>query len=224
MTRLRRGLGFALREASALFTQARYLARDLGESRRAGRGPTVVLVHGLYASAGVFRPLRTRLHEELDATTLSFSYATGPGIIELSGRLSALLAGESSPSPIHLIGHSLGGLISRYYVQEMRPDPRVIETVSLGAPFLGSARADWVWGPAREDIRIGGDLLRQISLGTPQGERIPHLSIVAEEDVLIEPEAFPAFGERLSLPRVGHNGLLFDPRVLDLLVQRIRSW
>lgn len=216
-------IGKALREARALATQARYLGFDLTEQRVEGGGPTVIFLHGLYASAGVFRPLRVRVHERFEATMASFSYPPGPGIVELAEQLARLIRKEPRDAPIHLVGHSLGGLVQRYYVQEMERDARVVGTVSLASPFAGTRRAWLVPGQAGRDICVGSELVERIRRGSAAGEGVRHLSIVAADDVLIELPALPDFGESLELPAVGHNGILFDERVLRAVVRHIES-
>jgi triacylglycerol lipase len=218
----RRSILPALREAAAMARQAGYLSFDLGPQFRAGSGPLVVLLHGLYASAGVFRPLRRRLEAELDASTLSFSYPPGPGIVELAERLEREIAEVGGTQNIHLVGHSLGGLVMRYYARQARRDARVVQTISLAAPFLGSRRNFLVPGRAGRDIAPGSRLLAELRAKSPPNEMIPHMTVLAEEDEMIERGAYPDYGRHVLVPRVGHNGILFEEGVMTLVVDAIR--
>jgi hypothetical protein len=67
-----------------------------------------------------------------------------------------------------------------------------------------------------------GELTVRLARPSARGDLVPHLSVAGAQDVLVESPSFPDYGERLTLPGVGHNGLLFDDRVADLLVRRIR--
>lgn len=212
----------AMREAAAMARQARYLSFDLAPTFRLGSGPVVVLLHGLYASAGVWRPLRRRLQGELDATISSFSYSPGPGIIELAERLARQVSAIHGKRPIHLIGHSLGGLVMRCYARSDACDRRVVQTVSLAAPFLGSKRNFLVPGKAGRDISRHSRLLAELRAASPENERIPHLALVAQHDEMIEKGAYPDFGRHVLVPRVGHNGILFCDDALTLVVDAIR--
>ncbi len=49
------------------------------------------------------------------------------------------LTAESGYEKVHVIGHSLGGLITRYYVQRMGGHARVHTVVTLGTPHSGHA-------------------------------------------------------------------------------------
>lgn len=212
----------ALREAAALARQAGYLSLDLAPQFRSGAGPTVFLLHGLYASAGVFRPLRRRLESELDATILSFSYPPGPGIVDLSQKLKRHILEIGGNQSIHLVGHSLGGLVVRHYARSSECDPRVVQTISLAAPFLGSKRNHLVPGRAGQDISTDSPLLLELRAASPENEKVPHLALVAKDDDMIERGAYPEFGRHVLVPRVGHNGILFDESAQSLVVDAIQ--
>ncbi len=212
-----------LREAAAMVKQARYLSRDLAPQADQGEGPVVVLLHGLYASAGVFRPLRARLKKEFDASIFSFSYAPGPGIETLSSRLEKLVATITLNRPVHLVGHSLGGVVMRHYASSPHCDSRVVQTISLAAPFLGSDKNWLVPGQAGRDIAPGSHHLARLVRSMPENEKVPHLTIVAGEDELIIPGAYPEYGRHLLVPRVGHNGILFHDESIEHVVNAIRT-
>lgn len=218
-----RTLAKTLREAKAMLTQARYLSRDLKPRAHLGEGPTVILLHGLYASAGVFTPLRRRLEGELGASTFTISYPPGPGIVELAGRVRELFSQITSPAPIHLVGHSLGGLVLRH-VARQKWDPRVVETISLAAPFRGSEKVWLVPGQAGRDLLPGGPLLLHLSSRTPEDEGIAHLTLVAADDEMILPGAFPEYGRHQVVERTGHNGILFSEEAIDAVVRTIAEF
>src|SRR6516162_2810406 len=97
----------------------------------------VVLVHGFLASAGVFRPLRARLERETGARVATFTHAPGAGIRRIAARLGALVDRLPAHARITVVGHSLGGLVARWYVQEMGGHARIARTISMASPFGG---------------------------------------------------------------------------------------
>lgn len=202
--------------------QARFLAHDLRPTSRGGAGPQVVLVHGLYATAGVFRPLRRHLESELGAATHTFSYPTGPGIRDVAARLEAFVRDLLPGAPLALLGHSMGGLAIRLYLRQRKGGPPVKQTVSLATPYKGSPRNHWVWGQAGRDARPEAPMLAKLRAVDARDADIPHLSIVGADDRMIAPEAYPDYGKQLTLAAVGHNGLLFDPRVRHACVQTLK--
>src|SRR4051794_23646486 len=112
----------------------------------------VVLVHGFLASAGVFRPMRARLEREAGAHVATFSHAPGFGVRTIAKKLAELVERIPHGTRIHLVGHSLGGLVARWYVQELAGHERVVQTISLGAPFGGVPVAE------RLRVFVGNDL------------------------------------------------------------------
>lgn len=211
-----------LRETRAMMIQARYLGLDLGVVHTGGSGFHVVFSHGLYASAGVFRPLRADLTTRFDPCFHSFSYLPGPGIEELSHRLQNLISAIPGDRPIHLIGHSLGALAQRYYLASSSCDSRIVQSVSLAAPFRGSRRNWLVPGQAGSDLAPSSTILALLRAPTPENCRIPHLTLVAEEDEMIESDAFPRYGEHAIIPEVGHNGILFHEKTKIKVSARLR--
>jgi len=222
MKRLRR-TQLALREAAAMFTQARYLGLDWAPTRHAAGHVHVILIHGLYASAGVFRPLRRRLHDELNVGTSSFSYLPGPGIVELTGRLTDLVRQAPEASRIVLVGHSLGGLVARFYVRQTQCDPRIIQTISLAAPFLGTHKYHLVPGQAGRDLKPGASILPPLCVDDATNRRVPHLTLVAADDHLIVSGAFPEYGQARVVAGAGHNGILYDAQAISLVVERVAA-
>jgi triacylglycerol lipase len=226
---LRRGrLEQRVNEAGAMVSQLGLLFSDWKPSLRGGSGPLVVLIHGLYATAGVLRPIRNKVEQEFGARTFSFSYGFGPGIVELATRLEVYLRGLDDGAPLSrglfLVGHSVGGLVATYAAQLGPLRGRVRGVVTLAAPFGGSQRAWLVPGQAGRDIEPDHPLLAQLRAVPPGGPGCPQLCVVAEEDTLIVPGALPEYGEHAALDRVGHNGILFDVRTANLVSRTFRAW
>ncbi len=205
-----------------MLTQARYLGLDWRTKTSEGAQMHVVLLHGLYASAGVFRPLKRELSDRFDVAFSSFSYLPGSGIEALSRRLEILLASLSEPAPILLVGHSLGGLVMRYYVRGPNLDARVVHTISLAAPFRGSMRHRFVPGQAGRDIDPTSPILELLRRDDEVSRRIAHLTLVAEDDELIEPDAYPEYGEAQLIFGAGHNGILFCQGAISAVVERVQ--
>jgi pimeloyl-ACP methyl ester carboxylesterase len=212
------------REALALARQATLLHRDVTRatpsSAREG-DDVVVLLHGLFATAGVLRPMRRAIEAHAPAHTASLSYSPYPGVERVAQRLAELIERLPVGVRIHLVGHSMGGVIVRWYVQELGGDPRVVQTVSLASPFNGTERARILPTAAGRDITPGSRVLQRL---TERGKRdLPHLSVVADSDTLITADAALNRGERVVVRDCGHNALLYHPEVPKLIVERVRA-
>lgn len=180
-----------------------------------------ILVHGLLATAGVMRPLRDHLERIPDVHTATFTYAPTVGVEEGAQAMSQVVAQLPRGVRVHLVGHSLGGLIVRWYVQELRCDPRVVQTISVGTPFRGVRHARLMPGKAGRDIEIDSEILRRLRDGAHRGPAVAHLSVFGSEDKTATPDSAYPVGDRAVILGCGHNGLLFHPEVAEIVMNRI---
>ncbi|MCL2726103.1 MAG: alpha/beta fold hydrolase [Polyangiaceae bacterium] len=215
-------------ETVATLREVVLMPRDIGPVLPETVGPhddVVVLLHGFFASAGVFRPMKERLVCETGVHVSSFTHAPGAGVERIAQSLARLVARIPDGCRIHLVGHSLGGLVARWYVQELGGYRRVAQTISLGSPFGGTERAR----PFR--FLVGADLCRTSPLLSRLRSRahehdVPHTSIVGDADTMVVPAESAIFprGDVHVLPGRGHNSLLFDPASISHVTERVRRF
>lgn len=182
----------------------------------------VVLVHGFFASAGVWRPMKRALGAT-GAKVASFTHAPGVGIDRIARNLARIVDCIPSDCRVHLVGHSLGGLVARWYVQELGGHARVTQTISLGAPFGGTERAHPFPFLVGRELSRTSDLLARLRARAHEHE-VPHTSFLGEGDLVVVPAASAVFprGDLVIVPRCGHNTLLFHADSIARVVERIR--
>lgn len=224
--RLPQGLATAAREMAAFARQAWLLPYDvrapvLPDACGAG-DDVVVLLHGLFASAGVLRPMRAAITKHPGLHTAALSYPPGPGVEELSARLGKLVAKLPRHARIHLVGHSLGGIVARHYAHASR-DGRLVQTISLASPFAGVRRAGLLGLDGTRDLDPKSPLLRALRIGASDLPHVPHLSIIAGSDALVRTPVAHALpgSDVVVLEGRGHNTLLFDDEAVALVARRI---
>lgn len=215
-------------ETVATLREVALMARDITPVVPAELAPSddvVVVVHGFFASAGVFRPMRSHLTTDTNAKVASFTHAPGAGIERIARSLARLIARIPNHCNVHLVGHSLGGLVARWYVQELGGHARVKQTISLGSPFGGTERARFFRFLIGAELHRASPILARLRARAHEHE-IPHLSVVADADLMIVPcesAVFP-YGDVVVLPGRGHNSLLFDPDSITTVIDRIRRF
>ncbi len=180
----------------------------------------VVLVHGFMATAGVFRPLRKRLDAE-GIHSSTFTHLPGVGVRRIALSLAKLVDKIPRTTRVHLVGHSLGGLVSRYYVDELGGYQRVVQTISLATPFGGAKAASFFPYFVGADLHPDSELLARMR-ATARAD-VPHTSIIGTADKLVFPveSAFFAHGDRIVLRHRGHNTLLYDNEVARIVLARV---
>lgn len=110
-------------------------------------GPTVIVLHGLGEGRRSMKPLIDFLRKHLDATVLSFGYAsTSAGIDDHGRALAAVIDRLPAADGISFVGHSMGNLVVRRWMSLARQDDlaRVRRMVMLGPPNQGSELARMV--------------------------------------------------------------------------------
>ncbi len=215
------------REAAAIALQGWLMARHLGRPVPALRGDRVaVFVHGFLAAGPVFDPMRAKVTAATGLATLDFTYGFLDDFHATASRFASFVdAHVPSHVPVSLVGHSLGGLVARWYVQELGGRARADRLVTLATPHAGTSTARFAPGPLREVLVPGSAVLRRLGDGRPELAPLPHIAVVAEDDRTIVPiaSASAAPGARVvRVHGVGHNDALFSPRVHALVVDALR--
>jgi hypothetical protein len=152
----------------------------------------VVLVHGLIDNRSIFTVMRRGLRRRGFAQICSWNYSprltdVARGAQDLGEHIERICA-ETGHDRVHVVGHSLGGLIARYHVQRQAGDQRVESLVTLGTPHSGSVLARALPTPLIRQLRPGSPLLRELD-GPAPGCRTPLTAIYSDLDQVVRPTA-----------------------------------
>jgi hypothetical protein len=168
-------------------------------------GTPILLVHGMVDNRSIFTVLRRNLQRRGFHRVLSLNYSVRTGDVrEAAERLSAHVEGicaDTGFERIHVIGHSMGGLIARYYVQCLGGDERVHTLVTLGSPHAGTATAYLVPHRLGRQLRPGSDVVNELAAPAPHC-RTRFLAVWSDLDQMIVPKV----NARIDHPDlVAHN-------------------
>lgn len=192
----------------------------------AARTP-VLLVHGLIDNRSTFAIMRRHLRRRGFTTVCSWNYS--PFLTDVArgardlGKHIERICRETGHDQVHIVGHSLGGLMARYYVQRQGGDRRVATLVTIGTPHRGSALANIAPTALIRQLRPGSPVIRELEQPAPAlTTRIT--AIYSDMDQLVLPSPagrcdHPDLHARNVLVRgVGHMSLLIHRTVLDEVV------
>lgn len=127
----------------------------------------ILLVHGMVDNRSIFTVLRRGLKKRGFGRieTINYSIFTGDiraAAAQLSEEVERLVE-ETGYERIHVIGHSMGGLIARYYVTRLGGDEHVHTLVTLGTPHQGSYLA-YLWNNSlTRQLRPGSALYAELA-------------------------------------------------------------
>jgi len=119
----------------------------------------IILLHGYFHNRSAFVVMRRRLKRYGFRNVTSMNYnVLGHDIPELAEQLYdhvEQVSERAGAHKVHLVGHSLGGIVARYYIQMLGGSDRVHTCVTLGSPHLGTYAAFIGRGRAAKQLRPG---------------------------------------------------------------------
>jgi triacylglycerol esterase/lipase EstA (alpha/beta hydrolase family) len=177
---------------------------------------TVVFVHGLATNRSGFFPLQAYLRLQGHRRQLGFNHGSRGSVESMALRLKRVLDANVGGGRIDLVAHSLGGLVSRYYLQRLGGARRVDRLITLGTPHHGTHAANFLPTKLVRQLLPESSLIRELN-AQPEPEGLRTTSIVAGRDVLIQPvdSARCPFGSSVDFDDFGHVELLFRPEVMS---------
>ncbi|MFJ3638908.1 esterase/lipase family protein [Streptomyces sp. NPDC090108] len=186
-------------------------------------GPPVVLLHGFIDNRSVFVLLRRSLAQHGRDRVVSLNYSPLTCDIrtaaELLGRHVEEICARTGSDRVDIVGHSLGGLIARYYAQCLGGDLRVRTLVTLGTPHAGTRAVPLANAhPIVRQMRPGSPLLEELTRPAP-GCRTRFVSFWSDLDSVMDPlEAacvdHPDLDARnVRVSGIGHLALPVHPAV-----------
>jgi triacylglycerol lipase len=197
---------------------------------RTPAGRPVLLVHGFGGTPSGWSALMPSLHGR-GVTVDTISYAPfGSSVEQLARRLAlrvASLLSDTGADKVHLVGHSLGGIIIAQALADGLLEGQVDTVITIAAPFGGSPWASLLpVGSAVRSLRHGSRSLRRIAVAPlPGGVRwiafTASLDMIAPGRRSMPPHAD---AQTVTVEGAGHVGLLTNPQVIDGIVAALPTY
>ncbi|MGN6108467.1 MAG: esterase/lipase family protein [Kofleriaceae bacterium] len=190
------------------------------------RGPRpIIVLHGYAMNRANFVPLAMRLRRAGLGPVFGFEYWTlgrvAAGARQLAWFIEEVRA-RTGADEVDLVGHSMGGVVGRYYVALGGGDGVVRNLIALGSPLGGTALSRMGVGHPARELVLGSRLVTRLS-AAPAPRRTRTTLVWSRADALV-PGARqhpPADAEVLLYDDLGHIALLGSRRVAAAVVERL---
>ena len=201
--------------------------RSPAAEHTASRARPVLLVHGFCGTKSSWSLVATSLSAQglaVDAITYT---PFGTSVERLADRLVVevnRILSQNGSDKVHLIGHSLGGVVIAQAIADGRLDGLVDTVVTLGSPFGGSPWANLLpFGAVARALREGSPLLRRLA-STPAPDGVRWLALTGTLDIIVPGvRSVPGHArvEAITVDGVGHLGMLLSRRVVKHIVEAL---
>ncbi|MEZ4404042.1 MAG: alpha/beta fold hydrolase [Kofleriaceae bacterium] len=218
----------ALREWGAAVALS--AARPLGFLPLPGartRGPRpIILVHGYAMNRANFVVLARRLAAAGLGPVLGFEYwslgKTGSAARRLGRYVDRVLAATGADQ-VDLVGHSMGGVVGRYYASLGDGDGKLANLITLGSPHSGTDVSVIGLGAPTKELFLNSTLIQRLD-AAPRLVRTRLTVIWSRSDAFVPGvrHARVDGADEVLFDDLGHLSLLTDRRVADEVIARLR--
>jgi len=227
---LKSTLGMLLLETASLF--GTLLIHPLGyiplRHKPCPQGATpIILLHGLFQNRICWWWFALSLKRRGLGPLYSLNLPPWKDVESLTERLANLvdrLKLDGGGGRVILIGHSMGGLIGRNYLQIRGGATKVQQLITLGSPHGGSRLAPFAVSKMGKDLLPGSGFLQNLRQA-PLPEGVSLIAIYSRHDNLVLPAENGRVegAQNIEVRGIGHMGLLYHPRILELVVESLKA-
>ena len=206
-------------------------------SRRTGQDSNdlpVLLIHGWGCNSGYWHPLSKKLtqanisHHAIDLEPV---FAAIESYVPMVQRAVAALCRETGHDKIIIVAHSMGGLVTRAYLQ-VHGGARVARVITLGTPHRGTGLANFGIGLNCRQMTWTGSAIHgrpsewliRLEESEDQAMRPLFASLNSHHDNIVAPQtsACLAGANNVEFRGIGHVALALNPLVQARVLEEIR--
>ena len=198
----------------------------------------VLLVHGIAHNASAFIRMKTKMQKRGWLHVFTMNYSTiNKKLIEmvdeLSWQVDKVLEVTKAPQ-IDIVAHSLGGIVSRYYMSSNLGKGKVKNLVTLGAPHKGTYLSPLLRTLAlnknlSKDLYTNSSFLKDMQQKTlPKNSTITSIyskydwTVWPQDNCFVEGSPSSVF-KNIKVDFVSHISLLYNSRVFQHIVSALKS-
>jgi triacylglycerol lipase len=182
----------------------------------------VLLVHGLMDTSSKMRQIANYLRDlGWQVADIDLRTNNGDTPLEiLAQQVAAKIDRTFAPHQhIDLLGFSMGGLVSRYYVQRLGGIDRVDRLVTISTPHRGTLAANFSKQCGCIQMRPSHDFIQDLNRDVDRLKALNFTSLWTPFDLIILPPSSSqlGIGTELMIPVLTHPLMVSDRRVLEAI-------
>ncbi len=184
----------------------------------------VLLIHGIDDTGAVFKVMSAYLKQQgWSVHSLDLIPCNGDAGIEVLAQQIQKYVNRtfSSDQAIDIVGFSMGGIVSRYYVQRLGGINRVQRFITISSPHQGSWAAYFRYNLGAVQMRPHSRFLQDLNRDVQMLDQINFTSIWTPADVMIIPAESSRLpvGKEYIIPVLLHSWMLTSLRIVKLVAQ-----
>ena len=189
----------------------------------------VVLIPGYTMNRGYFFPYATGLQKRGYNVFVFSPKKLFDSIEDMAGYLQYKInevLKETGKEKVILVGHSMGGLLSRYYLQRLDGDKHVKKIITIGTPHYGTKLAPFGYGKNAREMEVNSTFISDLNRDIEDFQKnIDFLSIVSKSDNMVIPyqNGHLTGSERYLVDHLGHNSLMFSSEIYGKIVNELEK-
>jgi predicted alpha/beta hydrolase family esterase len=196
-------------------------------SSASAQQPPILLLHGLFHSRACWWYLRFQLSRQGFANLHSINlppWKNVEALTELIAMKVDALRHASGFDKVTLIGHSMGGVLARNYLQLRGGADKVEQLILLGAPNQGSKLVPFALTKLARVLLPGSEFLTRLNQA-PLPVEVPVTNIYSRHDNMVVPSTLGQLPQarQIELEKLGHVALLYLGTARRPLLQALRQ-
>lgn len=218
------------------FFKIQDLEKKNPKSEKPNNQQPILLVHGYLGSSSDW----TYLHYRLKNAGLSSIFSINLGSVNqtIDGDYAQKvkqkveeIAQITGRNDITLIGHSMGGIVSSFYAENLAPKGTVTDVITLGSPLHGTQVAKIGLGKCAKQMECSSKLLQELHEKIYDSEYTRYYNFASNADEIIIPNKSALLDQNKMKSKIkthtfkdlGHAAYLLSDRVADKLINYIEN-
>jgi triacylglycerol lipase len=186
----------------------------------------VLFLHGLLHNTSTFAWIKQKMvsagWRDFRAVNLSTTQHTIPQLAEQTLETIHSMRREFGVAHVDVVAHSMGGILARYVLQKMGNDGLVRKLITLGTPHQGTALSRYLMLSHLRELMPGSKTLLELE-SSPPLIKTQAVAVYGSLDVMLWPRERAHWNgvRNIQLKGVGHAGLLFSKRVVQIILAHL---